>query len=328
MKIQKAYSVTLLITALVFGTTVLAAGDPMVEKKKTYSKSYAVSNSEKISLSNQFGEMKISTWDKGEVKVDVTITTEAGTDERAQQLLDVIEIQDGKSGSGVYFKTKIGNNNNNNRGKGEKQSFHIDYVVYVPASGFVDARNEFGPLSIGDFKGKIFLESKFGSLTAGNLSGDGNVNVEFGKANVAGMDGGSLSIKFSRGLINNLSGDVRANFEHSSVKLGVENNLKNIDIKNSFTQLYLDVNTGLSASFDISTSFCEVKNKTSFDIKKEGDDDDRHGPKFDYRYSGKAGGGSARVRVKASFGDVTIGHNLSFDVNDDDKKRKEKTRNI
>ncbi|AXY78104.1 hypothetical protein D3H65_30735 [Paraflavitalea soli] len=328
MKIQKAYRVTLLITALAFGTQVMAAGDPMVEKKKTYSKSYAVSNSDKISLSNQFGEMKISTWDKGEVKVDVTITTEAGSDERAQQLLDIINIQDGKSGSGVYFKTKIGNNNNNDRGKGEKQSFHIDYVVYVPASGTVDARNEFGPLSIGDFKGKIWLESKFGSLTAGNLSGEGNVNVEFGKATIGSMVGGSLTIKFSRGLVNNLSGDVKANFEHSSVKLGVENDLKNIDIKNSFTQLYLDVNTNLSANFDISTSFCDVKNKTSFDIKKEGDDDDRSGPKFDFHYSGKAGSGNTRVRVKASFGDVTIGHNIDFDVNADDKKRKEKTRNI
>jgi len=326
MKIQKAYSITLLIGALAFGTQVLAAGDPVVEKKKTYTKSYSVSNSDKISLSNSFGEMKISTWDKNEVKVDVTVTTEAGTDERAQRLLDAIDIQDGKSGSGVYFKTKIGNNNNNDRGKGEKQSFHIDYVVFVPASGYVDARNEFGPMSIGDFKGKIFLESKFGSLTAGDLSSEANVNVEFGKANVASMVGGSITIKFSRGLINNLSGDVKANFEHSSVKLGVENNLKNIDIKNSFTQLYLDVTTSFSANFDISTSFCDVKNKTNFDIKKEGDDD--RGPKFDFHYSGKAGSGSTRVRVKTSFGDVTIGHNLAFDVNDDDKKRKGKTRDI
>lgn len=326
--IQKAYSITLLITSLAFGTQVLAADDPMVEKKKTYTKSYPLSSSDKITLSNQFGEMKISTWDKNEIKVDVTITAEAGTDERAQQLLDVINIRDDKSGNVVSFRTKIDNNNNQNRHKGEKQSFNIDYVVFLPSGNMLDARNEFGPMSIGDYKGKIALESKFGSLTAGNLSGNARVTVEFGKVTIGSMTDGDLTIKFSRGLVNNLSGDVKANFEHSNVKLGMENNLKNIDIKNSFTQLYLDVNTGLSASFDISTSFCEVKNKTSFDIKKEGDDEERHGPKFDYHYSGKSGSGSARVRVKASFGDVTIGHNLAFDVNDDSKKDKKKTRNI
>lgn len=329
--IQKAYSITYLISTLAFGTQALAAGDPMVEKKKTHSKSYTVSSSDKISLNNQFGEMKINTWDKNEVKVDVTITAEAGSDARAQVILDNITIDDGKSGNGVYFKTKVGDKNNQNREKGEKQSFNIDYVVYLPAGNALDAHNEFGPMSIGDYRGKVSLQSKFGSLTTGNLTNYAKVLVEFGKATIGSMSDGDLTIKFARGLVNNLSGEVKANFEHSSVKLGVENSIKNLDIKNSFTQLFLDVNTGLSANFDISTSFCEVKNRTSFAIKKEGeDDDDRHGPKFDHRYSGKSGNGGSSVKVKTSFGDVIVGHNIAFDVNDDNKKDKDKkrTRNI
>lgn len=328
--IVKAYRVSLLITGLALGAHALAAGDPadpMVEKRKLYSKSYPLSASDKVSLRNSFGEMKINTWDKNEIKVDVTIVAEAGTDERAQELLDLIEVSDGKSGNGVYFKTKIGNNNNNKRGKGEKQSFNIDYMVYLPANSQLDATNEFGPMSIGDYKGKVSLESKFGSLTTGTLGGYAKVNVEFGKATIGSIDDGDVTIKFSRGLVNRLSGEVSANFEHSSVKLAVLNNVKNLHVKNSFTQLYLDVNTGISASFDISTSFCEVKNKTGFPIKKEGDDEDR-GPKFDHEYTGKAGGGSSTVRVKSSFGDVTIGHNLDFDVQADDKKGKRKTKNI
>lgn len=325
--IAKAYSISLLMTTLAFGTQTLAADDPMVEKKKTYSKSYSVSSSDKVSLRNSFGEMKINTWDKNEVKVDVTITAEAGTDEKAQQLLDVIGIEDGKNGGGVYFKTRIGDSKNQHRDKGEKQSFNIDYVVYLPSSNVLDATNEFGAMSIGDYKGKAFLESKFGSLTAGNLQ-NARVTVEFGKATINSMNDGDLTIKFSRGVVNNLSGSVKANFEHcGGVKLNLDNDIKNLDIKNSFTKLYLDVNNGLSANYDISTSFCEVKNKTGFAIKKEDDDEDR-GPKFDFRYSGKSGSGNSNVKVKASFGDVTIGHNIDFDVQADDKKDKKKTRNI
>jgi hypothetical protein len=323
--ILKAYSISLLIATLASGTSALAGNDPMVEKKKTYSKSYSVNSSDKISLNSQFGEMRINAWDKNEVKVDVTITAEAGTDERAQQILNSINIEDGKSGSGVYFKTKM-DNKNQQRGKGEKQSFQIDYVVYLPAGNPLDARNEFGSMFIGDHKGKASLESKFGQLTTGRLS-NADVSVEFGKVIIGGMDGGDLTIKFSKGDVRNLDGKVKANFEHSSIKLSLENSLKGLDVNNSFTKLYLDVTTGLSASYNISTSFCEVKNRTDFAIKKEGDDDDDHGPKFDHKYSGKSGSGSAPIKIKASFGDVIVGHNIHFDIEADDKKDKNKNKN-
>jgi hypothetical protein len=82
----RKYSIPLFITCLLTSTQVLAE-DPVVEKKKTYTKSYNVSNSDKISFTNQFGEMKINTWDKNEVKADITIRAEAATDERAQAIL-------------------------------------------------------------------------------------------------------------------------------------------------------------------------------------------------------------------------------------------------
>jgi hypothetical protein len=330
--ILKAYSTSLLLTTLAL-STLANDNDPLVEKKKTYSKSYSLGSSDKVTIDNQFGEMKISTWDKNEVKVEVVISAEAGTDERAQAILDKINIEDGKSGSGVWFKTKMGNDNNNNnnnhREKGEKTRFSIDYVVMVPARGALDASNQFGPMSIGDYNGEADLESKFGSLTTGKLTNAKRVSVEFGKANIAGMNNGRLSIKFSRGVVSNLDGAVKADFEHcSGVKLMVDNNTKELNINNSFTNLYLDVTTNLSASFDISTSFCDVKNKTSFAIKKEGEDEERRGPKFDYKYSGKSGSGSTTMKIKSSFGDVTVGHNINFDVEADDKKENKRTRNI
>lgn len=323
--ILKAYSTTLFITSLALGTQVYAAGDPLVEKTKSYSKSYSVSGSDKISLDNQFGDMKISTWDKNEVKVEVTIKAEAGTDAKAQAILDRINIEDGKSSNSVWFKTKMANNNSEKWEKGEKQSFSIHYTVYTPANNPLDARNKFGEMFIGDYNGEATLESSFGGLTAGKLGNAKKVSVEFGKAVIAGMTNGILSIKFSRGIISNLDGSVKASFEHcDGIKLVVNNNSKSIDIKNSFTHLFLDVSTNLSANFDIRTSFCDVKNKTSFPIRKEDEDDDRRGPKFDFNYSGKSGGGSLPIKIKSSFGDITVDHNISFDVNEKEKKEKKR----
>ncbi len=84
--------------ALLLTATWSFAGDgDKVEKKKSYSKSYPLSAGEKISLNNRFGEVKIATWDKMEVKVEVTITARAASDEKAQSILDGIHIEDGKN---------------------------------------------------------------------------------------------------------------------------------------------------------------------------------------------------------------------------------------
>lgn len=74
-----------------------AGDDPKIEKRKVYSKSYSISGSDKISIENQFGEVMIKTWDKNEVKMEVTIIATSNTEERAQEILDRISIEDSKN---------------------------------------------------------------------------------------------------------------------------------------------------------------------------------------------------------------------------------------
>jgi len=339
--ILKVHSAVLLVTTLALSGKVFAGNDPDTEKKKTYSKSYPVSSSDKIDIENKFGELKINTWDKNEVKVDVTMTAEAGTEERAQRMLDLISIEDGKENGGVYFKTKYGNEKNKDdelrNNKGERQRLSIDYVVYLPAHNPLYALNEFGPMSIGDYSGEATFISKFGSFTSGKLTNTKKVSVEFGQATIGGINGGELSIKFSKGTVDNLDGTVHATFEFcDGVKLKLDNDIKGLTVKNSYTHLYLDLSTNLSATFDISTSFSEVHNKSNFSIKEEGEDnDERHGPHFNHKYSGKAGSGGTPMKIKSEFGEITLGHNLTVDMSKDedkddkgDKKGKKHTRAI
>lgn len=324
--IANQYSVSLLLSAALLASGFKSlAGDqePGGEKKKSYTKSYAVSATDKISIDNQFGDMKISTWDKGEVKVDVSITARSDDDQRAQEILDEISIEDGKNSDGVYFKTKMIESKNRSRGgKHSNEGFNIDYTVHVPSRNSLDITNQFGPITIGDYNGqKLEVTSKFGSFTAGKLVNVKNINVQFGQANIASISDGDLNIQFSRAIISNLAGKVDAKFQHcSGIKLVVDNELKDLSIKNSFTQLYLDLDKGLSADFDITTHFCEVKNKSNVDIKQE-EENDRHGPNFDHRYYGKTGSANVPVKIKSEFGEVMVGHNISFELKEDNSKK-------
>ncbi len=81
--------------------------------------------------------MKINTWDKNEIRVDVRIEAKGGTEEIAQRILDNIYIEDSKSGSSVSFMTKMKNKNmnwNNDKKKEYKeQGMKIDYTVNLPS---------------------------------------------------------------------------------------------------------------------------------------------------------------------------------------------------
>ena len=331
MATLKAYSLSLALSLFIVGS-VMAGNDNefKVEKTKSYSKSYTVSSSDRINFDNRFGELKITTWDKNEVKVDITMTGKANTDEVAQEVLDRISISDSKSGSNVYFKTKIADRDWPKGSKYNNTGFSIDYVVYMPARNPLVAENEFGKTIIPDYQGEITISQKFGKLTAGKLSNVKDIHIEFsGGSLIESMNGGKVDIHFSRSEIRELKGKIKATFEHcGEVKLGVTSETTDLNIKNSFTTLILDAAKNLSASYDIYTNFSELDNRTSFSIKEEGEDDDRHGPKFDHDYSGKSGSGGTPVKVKSEFGKVIIGHNIDFDVNKESKDKDKSNKKV
>lgn len=332
-RILNAYSIVFFLTLFITGQA-KANDEFKSEKKKTYTKTYAVNSSDRVKFDNRFGEVKINIWEKNEVKVDITMIGKANTDEVAQEVLDRIKIEDGKNSSGVYFKTVLGDDNDWPKGKKYNNTgFTIDYVIYMPANNPLIVENEFGKTFIPDYKGEISITQKFGQLTAGKLSNTKRIRIEFsGGSSIAGVNGGQLDISFSRAEVSKLEGTVKAKFEHNGgVKLGIDNSLKQLTINNSFNELYLDASKNLSANFTIHTNFSELDNNSDFSIKEKGDDDDRHGPKFDHDYSGKAGSGTIPIKINSEFGEVNIGHDIKFDVSEKNEKKskeKKKTRSV
>ncbi|MEP7237580.1 MAG: hypothetical protein ABI685_06940 [Ferruginibacter sp.] len=289
-------------------------------KTKAVNKSYSVSSSDKLNIQNSFGSVEVKTWDRSEIKVDVSIEVSANTESLAQKMLDRITVNDAKSGSEVSFKTSMKDVNNS---KGDKTSMEINYTISMPANNALTVSNEFGSTTIPDFRGEVDLTSKFGSLTTGNLASIKAINVEFGKANLANITGAPVTIKFSKAVISKLSGAVKLNLEFcSSVKLSLDNNLSSLDLKTSYSTVNLKPLGSLSASYNISTSFGSFKNTSDIKFSSDEEDKDDRGPKFDYEYSGKSGSGSVPVKVKSSFGKIIVG-----EASDEDMKDKNKTKN-
>src|ERR1700761_3896895 len=140
IRLFSAFSFLLVLSAPVY--TLAANGFEEANRKRTINKSYKVTADDKLEIENSFGNVSISTWDKNEITVDIEIGTRASTDEKAQSMMDGIDVKDWQEGHTIGFKTKVGEvhseNSNNSRRRDDSRSFYIDYVIHMPAGNKLD----------------------------------------------------------------------------------------------------------------------------------------------------------------------------------------------
>ena len=295
-----------------------------------------MTSNDKLSIDNSFGDVSVSTWDKNEIQVNIEIETEASTDEKAQSMMDEIEVTDDRSGNLISFKTDVGKiNDHGNHSKGKNNmSFHIDYTIMMPAVNPLEIVNQFGKIKMGDMKGEVNLTSKFGGLTTGNLDNVEDIDVEFGEASLGNIHNGKVTFKFNgKSHIDRVSGSVKINSEFSgNVQFSVDNNIDELSVNESYSTVRMIVAKDLSAHFEVHTSFGNFNNHTDFNIKEDKDEDEDSGPRFDKDFSGKAGEGKSRIKIKSSFGKVNL-TNAGFSEDEDNdgdkhssKKEKEKEK--
>ena len=69
MKKQFYTLLTTLVVSLITSSAIANNEEPNAEKTKSYSKTYPLGGGDNVNLNNQFGELKVTTWNKNEIKV-------------------------------------------------------------------------------------------------------------------------------------------------------------------------------------------------------------------------------------------------------------------
>jgi len=314
--------VALLVFALAPFLSMANTGDN-VEKKRTISKSYTVGPEDRLSIENSFGNIVITTWDKNEIQVDIEIGVHATSDERAQRMMDQINVTDHQSGKEIGFKTEIGNmgkgkDKDKDNGGEDNRKFYVDYKISMPSRNPLRIENSFGKINIPDFNGTASLTSKFGELTTGKIPNAKTIHVEFGKAEIGRLNNADVVFKFnSKSTIAGISGNSKVDVQFcSQVRLFIDKTISELSLFQSYSTIDLKVPDDLSAQFDVYTNFGSFKNRTGFNISKE-NEDESSGPKFDNNYSGKAGSGSSKIKIKSSFGSVRLTSDTDKSVDKD-----------
>ena len=125
-----------------------------------------------------------------------------------------------------------------------------------------------------------------------------------------------------------MDGNVKITSEFShNVKFNVADDIKELGVFESYSSVRMVVTKELSADFEVHTSFGSFDNDSDFGIKeeREGGDND-YGPRFDKEFSGKAGDGKAKIKIKSSFGSVKLSHTWSSENDKSEGKDKDKSK--
>lgn len=159
-------------------------------------KNYPVGKVQKLDLNNKYGNIYIENNRTDSVVVSVDIWVE-GSSDRAQRLLNNIDVTVNLNGTTVVAVTSIENNMNGNN------EFSIDYHVSVPADRELAVVQKYGTVNMKDLTAKGTFEIKYGELTGQKLlSPNLSLDIAYSKVNLEAINDLSLILHYSKFRLN------------------------------------------------------------------------------------------------------------------------------
>ncbi len=254
MKTEKKLTVFSMAALILLAVTGYSQ-EKLITKTKTIEKEYS-ETIKNIDIWNAFGNIEISYWDKPALKVVVTIKVLAWEQDDAARFIEKIspELKMEKLQTAGYAFTSITDISNiknlckcdGNEGKvyapwfkknAKVKRFSIDYEVKIPNSvNSIYLNNNFGNVSLPDFKGNLNINLRNGDFKSGKLiltnSADDRIFLRYGRATIKSLENGNIVL-----------------YSCKDITTGT---LKNITLKSSFSEITIDkaVNLKLNSKND------------------------------------------------------------------------------
>ena len=266
-------------------------------RSKTFSKSFGVDQSDKISLSNQYGSIQIKVWDRREIQVDVDIKSYSNSDQDAQKLLDEVSIEASKSGDQISFKTKMDRENGNwgsgsRNGKKWRREVRINYVVNMPAANALTLSQNYGSVTMGDLSGALYAKVQYGNFNAQNLSNTNNyVSVQYGNCNIQSLNGAVIKQQYGSAVTIGTVNTLDLNAQYAGVKITTIKG--NANIKQQYGS---GVTIGSVDNLNLNAQYANINVST---IKGNAN--------IDQQYNNLSIGSVGKLNLKSQYTSVTVG---------------------
>ncbi len=186
------------LTMCLFAVTLTVSAE---EVKKEYHREMAPSDNTTLTVINKFGGVVTETWTEKRIVVDVVVTVDHPSSEKARKILDMIDIVFSESGGDLTAETVFKDDFSDFRWGGDNNKFSINYNIKMPASINLSVTNKYGNTDIDEVSGLTNLSVKYGNLNVhklsrGNMKPLNNIVVAYGKATVDAMGWAEINARY------------------------------------------------------------------------------------------------------------------------------------
>ena len=235
----------LLLLAFVLPVTLSAAGYPPrpdQDFEKNYSETFSVDGSGDVRLTNRHGNIRVETWDRNEVKIDVRVKVFADDQDAADRTFDRIEISFSGGSNSASATTIIGSGSKSGKGIirslldgewpssegiGGSNDFKVHYTVKMPASANLETEAKYCDVMLPDLTGNNRLTVGYGDLVAGDLTGRNEISVSYGSARVDELgENSSFRVRYCDGNNIRKAADLRYDGRYSETEIGTVDRLR------------------------------------------------------------------------------------------------------
>ena len=198
---------------------------PDVSVTKRIDRTFPVNATGDLKLDNRYGDIVYRVGTAREVTFAIVITAAAGSERKAQEILDKLSVDFVATKSIVSARTHIEGGGANGfqvmsfNSDSKKKGFTIDYLVTAPAGFALDAKNRFGDIELASTSARTRVDLQYGDLRAGDLGALSSVDIGFGKGVIGRVGSLDAKVKYG-GLTVNSAGEAKVYARFSELDLG------------------------------------------------------------------------------------------------------------
>lgn len=204
MKPLKFKSAIILALFILAGFTINAGND---EYSKEIHKEYDANAQTVLEITNKYGDVDITNWSENKVVFDIKITVDHRNEEKAKELLKMINVEFSQEGNTIKAETEIDEKINKSGWifdfNSDAKEFSIDYTVKMPKNLELTLTNKYGDVFIDEITGKADLAVKYGNLKANKIIRDNtkplsSVYLAYSDGTIGEVEWLKLELKYSK----------------------------------------------------------------------------------------------------------------------------------
>lgn len=155
------------------------------KKEKSLIKEFSVNSDALLKISNDYGNLDITSWNENKIIMEITIKVSGDDEEKVMEKLKSIDVEFDSSTQMVSAKTIFDKEKKTwwdkiTSGWGNNLNMKINYKVKIPVTNKVDLNNDYGTITLDRIEGDAKINCDYGQIILGELLGNNNyINIDY-----------------------------------------------------------------------------------------------------------------------------------------------------